>query len=417
MKVLLIAANTERVNLPTLPLGPALVASATRAVGHEVTFLDLMGEPDPGAVVRQEIDRDRPDVIGVSVRNIDDQEMANPIFLLDKVKPVIAACRKASTAPVVLGGAGFTLFPAATLAELGADYGVCGEGEEVFPALLDSLEHGHSPGGLPGVYAADHSPSTPRAAVPNLDDLPLAGDELWAGADFRDRDLWVPVQTRRGCPYRCTYCSTPRIEGGIMRSRSPRRVAEQLERIATARVQRFQFVDNIFNIPRSYALELCREIRSLDAGLQWMCILYPRGVDEELARAMSGAGCAMVSLGFESGSNRILKSFGKRFDTAGIRRISDILADHGIRRFGFLLLGGPEETRDSVAESLDFVNTLDLDMLKVTVGIRIYPGTPLAQFAVEQGVISADDDLLRPRFYMKPGLEDWIRDQVAARGL
>jgi radical SAM superfamily enzyme YgiQ (UPF0313 family) len=417
VRVLMIAANTERINLPTLPLGAALVAAATEADGHEVAFLDLMGEAEPEVAVRRRIQRVQPDVIGISVRNIDDQDMARPIFLLDKVRPVVDACRQVSDAPVVLGGAGFTLFPGPVLAHLGADYGVAGEGEEAFPALLERLEEGGDGAAVPGVFAPGRAPVQPRAAVADLDGLVPAGGELWTAADLEDPSLFVPVQTRRGCPYRCTYCSTPRIEGNLLRSRSPRLVADQLGRMAAEGVGRVQFVDNIFNIPRQYALELCHEIRALEAGLQWMCILYPSGIDDELAAAMADSGCVAASLGFEAGSDRILRSFAKTFDTVEVRRISDLLADHGIVRFGFLLLGGPEETRESVIESLDFVESLSLDMLKITVGIRIYPGTPLAELAVRQGVVSPTDDLLHPRFYMAPGLEEFIRDQVAKRGL
>jgi radical SAM superfamily enzyme YgiQ (UPF0313 family) len=343
--------------------------------------------------------------------------MARPTFLLEKVRPLVAACREATDAPVVLGGAGFTLFPVEVLTYLAADYGVSGEGEEAFPDLLDSLASGDDPGRIPGVYAAGQTPTQRRATVASLDGLSPPGSRLWDDADLGDTKLWVPVQTRRGCPFRCSYCSTPQIEGTVLRARSPQLVADQVRGMADAGVSRLQFVDNIFNIPHSYALELCREIRSLEAGLQWMCILYPSGVDDELARALADAGCVAASLGFESGCDRVLRSFGKTFDTAEVRRISGLLADHGIRRFGFLLLGGPDETRDSVVESLDFVESLDLDMLKPTIGIRIYPGTPLADIAIRQGVISASDDLLRPRFYMAPKIEDWIREQLTRRGL
>ena len=202
-----------------------------------------------------------------------------------------------------------------------------------------------------------------------------------------------------------------------MRTRSPQLVARQLRRMADAGVRQIQFVDNIFNIPREYALELCREIAALDADLAWQCILYPDDVDQELAEAMARAGCKTVSLGFEAGNDAMLRAYGKRFDSAQVRRVSDALATHDIRRFGFLLLGGPGETRDTVTQSLDFVESLDLDMLRVTIGIRIYPGTPLAATAVAQGLITPDDDLLRPRFYMTPGLEDVIRREVAAREL
>ena len=417
MRVLIVAANTERINLPTLPLGAALVAAAAEARGHDVAFLDLMGEADPERALRHELDRVQPDAIGVSVRNIDDQEMARPTFLLDKVRPLITACRTASAAPVVLGGAGFTLFPEAVLRYLDADFGICGEGEEAFPALLDRLERGEEPRDMPGLFAPGHRPTKRRTAVASLDPLPAPGPRLWAKADLAQPDVWVPVQTRRGCPFRCSYCSTPRIEGNLLRCRSPQLVTEQLALMAAAGVRRIQFVDNIFNIPHRYALELCRRIAELDVDVEWQCIVYPHQLDEELVRAMADAGCRATSLGFESGDDGMLRAYGKHFDAAEVRRISEFLADHGIRRFGFLLLGGPGETRASVTTSLDFAQSLGLDLLKVTVGVRIYPGTELARAAQDERVIAADDDLLRPRFYMTPDLEGWIRDELVRRGL
>jgi len=95
----------------------------------------------------------------------------------------------------------------------------------------------------------------------------------------------------------------------------------------------------------------------------------------------------------------------KRFLPKGVREISDRLAAHGIRRMGFLLLGGPGETQDSVAESLAFADSLHLDQLKITMGIRIYPDTPLAHTARREGVIAPGDNLLFPRFYLTPGVK------------
>jgi len=89
-----------------------------------------------------------------------------------------------------------------------------------------------------------------------------------------------------------------------------------------------------------------------------------------------------------------------------------MLAEHGIHRMGFLLLGGPGETKESVDESLSFADFLDLDALKVTIGIRIYPYTQLTKVATEEGMIQRNDDLLFPRFYMVSGLEDWLRETV-----
>jgi radical SAM superfamily enzyme YgiQ (UPF0313 family) len=135
-------------------------------------------------------------------------------------------------------------------------------------------------------------------------------------------------------------------------------------------------------------------------------------VDEELVGLMARAGCEQVSMGFESGSERILRNMNKRFAPKEVRQISEMLSEHGIRRMGFLLFGSPGETRESVEESLVFADSLKLDTLKITVGVRIYPHTSLARKAIDDGVISPQDDLLFPRFYLARGLEDWLPETL-----
>jgi radical SAM superfamily enzyme YgiQ (UPF0313 family) len=135
-------------------------------------------------------------------------------------------------------------------------------------------------------------------------------------------------------------------------------------------------------------------------------------VDKELAAYMARAGCEQVSMGFESGSERMLKNMNKRFTLKEVREISEILSEQGIRRMGFLLLGSPGETRESVEESLVFADSLKLDTLKITAGVRIYPHTVLAKKAVEEGMIASDDELLFPRFYLAKGLGDWLPDTL-----
>ena len=102
----------------------------------------------------------------------------------------------------------------------------------------------------------------------------------------------------------------------------------------------------------------------------------------------------------------------KRYSPEEVARVAGLLRRHGIRRMGFLLLGGPAETRDTVERRLAFADSLDLDLLRTTVGIRVYPGTALARRAVAEGLISEGEDLLRPRFYLAPGLDEWLRERV-----
>ena len=94
-------------------------------------------------------------------------------------------------------------------------------------------------------------------------------------------------------------------------------------------------------------------------------------------------------------------------------RAADLFAEHGILQNGFLMLGGPGETRETVEESLAFADSLPLATLQITLGIRLYPGTDLAETALQDGIITPEDDLLPPRFYLKPELADWLDETVA----
>jgi radical SAM superfamily enzyme YgiQ (UPF0313 family) len=198
----------------------------------------------------------------------------------------------------------------------------------------------------------------------------------------------------------------------VIRRHSPEAIVQWIARWRRVGVRQFYFVDNTFNLPPSYAKEICRKLIDHGLKIRWWCILYPKQVDEELAGLMARAGCEQASMGFESGSERILKNMKKRFTLKEVQEISEILSDHGIKRMGFLLLGSPGETRESVEESLFFADSLKLDILKITVGVRIYPHTSLAEKSIEESVISSDDDLLFPRFYLAKGLENWLPNSL-----
>jgi radical SAM superfamily enzyme YgiQ (UPF0313 family) len=210
----------------------------------------------------------------------------------------------------------------------------------------------------------------------------------------------------------CSYCSTASIEGSVRRKHSPKAVVDAIDRHVQAGFRKFYFTDNTFNIPPSYAAEICHRLLSAGLEISWMCILYPWEMKASLVRDMAKAGCREVSLGFESGCERMLKMINKRFTRKEVRRTSELLHFYGIRQMGFLLLGGPTETKASVEESLAFADSLPLDNLKVTVGIRIYPDTILEKTAVGEELISPDDNLLYPRFYLAKGLDDWLMKTV-----
>jgi radical SAM superfamily enzyme YgiQ (UPF0313 family) len=412
MRILLISANTEQINILPLPLGLNCVAVATRNAGHEVRLLDLMTRQDNRLSILEAIETFHPEVIGISVRNIDDQKMEGPRFLLDQVKKTVMDCRDLSRAIIVLGGAGYSIFPESVLDYLQADMGIQGEGEGIFPILLDRIRRGAGLTGTPGLYLRGLGLQGKRRFVKNLDTLPLADALISSLSVPNDQEIWMPVQTRRGCPMDCSYCSTSVIEGRSIRKRSPALVIEEIAGHVDAGFKRFYFVDNTFNIPLPYAKEICSKLMKSGLKTSFRCIIYPAKVDEEFIDLLSRAGCTEASLGFESGCERILRTMNKKYNPDTIFKTSEMLKAFGIKRMGFLLLGGPGETKESVEESLVFADSLRLDSLKITIGIRIYPYTTLAKVAVDEGVISPDDNLLLPRFYMVKGLDDWLHETV-----
>ena len=411
MRILLISANTEKINILPLPLGLNCVAVATRKAGHNVQLLDLMAEKDNRMAIAEVIESFHPEIIGVAVRNIDDQNMTPPRFLLDEVKKVIDACRALSNAPIVLGGAGYSIFPDSALDYLEADMGIQGEGEIAFPVLLDRMQRVADLRGTPGLYLRGVGLQGERQYAEDLDQLPLPDVNLWPTYTPSD-DFGIPVQTRRGCPMNCNYCSTATIEGYSIRRRSPDLVVGNIARHVDAGYEKFYFVDNTFNLPLSYAKDLCRKIIDGQLGISWRCIFYPGKVDAELVNLMARAGCKEVSLGFESGFEPILRIMNKKFNLDSIRRTSEMLRAGGIRQLGFLMLGGPGETKESTEQSLAFANSLNLDAMKITIGIRIYPETALAKIAVADDLITPEDNLLVPRFYIVQELEGWLRETV-----
>jgi len=412
MKVLFLSFSTPEIIMPTLPLGVVSVATAVQQAGHEVKLLEITAGADFYSPVADAIASFQPDAIGIAVRNIDDQAMHATRFLLDPLKTIADLCHRLSKAPVILGGAGYSMYPERLLDWLDADIGIKGDGEAALPAVLDHLRMGVDVAMIKGIYVRDRSPFKKICAVPDLNKLIQPDPGLWPCPMQGRGEVWLPFQTRRGCPLACSYCSTASIEGTSLRKRDPKTVAGHIRRHVEAGFRRFYCTDNTFNLPANYARELCLALIDGVPSISWTCIVYPYKIEEGLVADMARACCVEVALGFESGSPAILKSMRKRFSLVDVRQAAELFNKYGIRLNGYLLLGGPGETRETVLESLAFADTLPLDFLKISTGIRIYPETELARIAVTQSVIVPDDDLLLPRFYLAQGLDGWIQETL-----
>jgi len=255
--------------------------------------------------------------------------------------------------------------------------------------------------------------------VLRLESLPRPALELFTPRTYEEAQGsaklpgMIPVQTRRGCPMRCIYCTTRILEGRQVRAWPPEEVAAWLAAWHEKwGLTRFYFVDNMFNHPLDYARRLCQAIIALRLPLQWACLINPAFPDQELFHLLKEAGCIMVQVGNESGSELVLNRLGKGFGREQVELTLKLLKDEGLAFNCFLLLGGPGETPETVRESVALLEAYDPHLVNLTVGVRIYPGLALHHQALAEGMVAPGDSLLWPQFYLAPVIRDWIWEYV-----
>ncbi len=404
-KVLLVGSNSLRAPYPVTPVGLCQVAAALEP-RWQVRIFDPLAE---GADLAATVGEYAPDYIGLGIRNIDDVVMEDGVSFVDDIRTRFAQpLRRLSRAPLILGGSGFSIFPQELLEECEADYGVVGEGEAAFPALLAALEGGRDPLAIPGVVAPGR-PQTARAAKPVLLDLvPFAEiDRRIDYGPYRERGAY-PIQTKRGCARRCVYCSYPQIEGRTFRCRPAEIVVDEIEQ-ARERLGdvAFEFVDSVFNDPPGHAESICWEIaqRGLKVRLRTMGV-NPAQVTRELIDLMAAAGFAQIDSTPDSASPAMLKSLRKNFTLEDLQRTATIVREARMPTMWFFLLGGPGETERTIAETFAFIDRFvdPEDMVHVSEGLRIFPQTALYDTAVREGFVEPGESLLARRFYVSPEL-------------
>ncbi|MBA7709773.1 Anaerobic magnesium-protoporphyrin IX monomethyl ester cyclase [subsurface metagenome] len=253
--------------------------------------------------------------------------------------------------------------------------------------------------------------------IKELDSLELPNRGIFEPRKYLQEGVILNVRTKRGCPFRCIYCTTPQIEGNRMRVITPQKVVDELEMLKKDYgADEFIFTDNIFNYPAKHAESICAEVISRGLDIKWYCIANPCSLSKDLLRLMKEAGCYGLSLGNESGSPQMLRNLGKNFTVEQVRQSCLYCRELGIKYTCFLLLGGPGENRKTVEESISTMERLKPDSLGITVGIRVYPNTELAQIAGDEGILEAHSDLLSPTFYLSREIKDWIFDYIKEVG-
>ncbi len=406
-KVLLINTNTETQPYPVPPIGLCLLAAQ---IENKYTVKVFDGTFGTTEVLCNLVEEFNPDYIGFGIRNIDNMVFENPMVYFNRIKADFTEpLRKISNAIFILGGSGFSIYPEAILEYLGINIGIVGEANESFPILLEHLDNKMDLADLPNVAIHGYKTRTATPVKPaEILSLPFADVDRFISFDpYRSRGSY-PVQTKRGCSHKCIYCTYPLIEGHNYKIRDAKNVADEIEQ-AYHRLGdvTFEFVDSTFNDPAGHAENICREIikKEIRPRLRTMGI-NPRNSSKELFDLMIRAGFSQIDCTPDSASPKMLKNIKKNFTLGQLIKTAKLISDNNLPTMWFFLFGGPGENEQTFGETFDFIDNYinPEDMVHMTTGLRIYPGTTLHKVAIKERVISAEDNLLTPVYYVSPEL-------------
>jgi radical SAM superfamily enzyme YgiQ (UPF0313 family) len=395
--VLLINPNRLRPRVP--PIGLDYLNDSLVRQGHVVLLFDFGIQP-PGKLINL-IQTEDPDIIGISVRNLDDVNLVRKREFVTPIKKLILSVRRVSNAKVVLGGIGFSFMPHALMEETGADFGIVGDGESAFPRLLENL---NTPGNVPGLLYKSNTGDVPvRQTEPfpcSVHELPVFQRSLVDYKKYRQKGGFFNIQTKRGCNHHCIYCPEPEITGRRIRTRPPESVIEELKILTSYGIRdRIFFVDSEFNIMRDHAHAVAEAI--YDSGLQirWCCSMTPANADLALLQMMKKAGCNMIIWSVDSASEKMLHRLGKGFSVSDMMNATQYCNAIDLPYCLVLLFGGPGESFRTIDESCRNLAGNRAGFIAVSAGIRIYPKTALYNISIEEHEISGATNLLYPVYY------------------
>ncbi len=419
MRVLLVQAFTALDMELVYPLGLSYLAA--HLDDHVVDMFDVnLHRDEPFPALERKLRAFRPDVVGISLRNMkvgmphlhtdDFQPQQQTIQLIKRVLPGVR---------IVAGGTAFSLYSDVMMARLPeVDVGVWGEAERRFPALLENLDH---PERVLGVYhrAGGHVAFTGRPPGEDWKNLRHPRRDLLPHAPYLASSfVSVGVQAKRGCSLHCIHCSDTFLVGHRVRMRPPADVVDEIEELVRDHdVRQLFFCDQIFNIPPSHAIAICKEIVARKLDVRWSAWFneHRNTLPDELMEWLKRAGCGLLSFSPDHVDDRMLKNLDKNFRHEDMLYTIDVAKRHGMDVEYSFFLNSPGEDLQSLYAILRFLVRARMELgprlrtftLLMMQPIRIYPHTRLFELARETGLVDRDHALVEGQFW-NPGALQYL---------
>ena len=399
MKIMLCASISEErfKSIPDIGLG--YLAAIARDSGHNVQIVDCLAERHTYGDFEELVRREQPELVGIKTYSADQSPVAEMLRRVKSVSPQIHTVMGGPHPSVEKPERLYQYFPH-------MDFAFAGEAESGFVRFLQMLEQKDNDFSLiPGLIWRDAQGDirvNERQVTEDLNSLPMPAWDLLQPLRYKYGYAFIngtfpaaPMAFTRGCPYLCTFCGANRITGRKVRRRTPDNVIREIKHLKeTYGIRSIDVVDENLALDRNHLITLCERIIEEKLDIVWSC---PGGVridrvDEEMIRLMEKAGCFAVSLGIESGSNRILKRIKKNLTVEQtIEKVNMIKRVSNMSVMGLFMMGFPTETKEEIEQTIDLACKLPLDVA-VFNALRVMPGTEIHQELVEDGAIHEEVD-------------------------
>ena len=405
------------------PLGLSRLSSLVPAA-YTKSALDMNLFPDPWPALKNLIDDRQPDIVALSLRNIDPLA-GHLVSYLSSLKTAAALVRKIlPDSRILAGGPAFSLFGVRLMEAVSEiDYGLVGEGERVFPAII---ERHIDAGAVPGLLWRKEGriQENPRGPGILLDAIPPMDRAAFDPKDYTKGNAYVAsigIEGKRGCDLSCGYCVYPCIGGAGMRLRSPRIIVDEIEFLKKEYdISLFHFTDAVVNRPVDHFEAVLGEFigRKLEVG--WTGFFREDALDRRLADLAKAAGLVAVYFSADALTDHGLKLLGKRLTKQDILRAAKVTAESQMLTMCHFLLNLPGDGEAQVMEAWEMLERLlEIHEGPANLGavifnhVRLYPGAPLTKRLIRAKELPPDVDLLYPFYHNPPRFSHLLHEMEA----
>ncbi|MFH0936615.1 MAG: radical SAM protein [Candidatus Woesearchaeota archaeon] len=397
MELLFINPNLAK---PTIaPVGLEYITEHLIREGHQVSLINI---PYNIEINKEELSH--YELIGIAIRNIDNTGFRPIEFYLPKIKDLVKRLKEKVNSPIVIGGSAVNLMPEEIRKFVEADYAVVGKGFKSIEELITQLKKGH----------------VNKHIIENKTDF-VKGyfkRDVISHVEYQKNGTSIGVTTKFGCPFNCSYCDYPVVDGSKLRKRDPKEIKFEIESLKKQGIINIFFTDANFNIDANHGTEILNELNRKNIKINWEAFLNPHSnaFTKPFFNEIVKSGKKTVAFGVDSLSEKGLLYLNKGFTIEDIYNSTLTCQSKNIKVNYSILLGHPDETEKDILEAFKNIDKLKPSYVDVVVGIRLYPKTPIYYECLKRGIITKDQDLIKPYYIpIKKRIESLIIKETIKR--